>query len=323
MPAFPVLLYKQNTQKLKIMKSMYLIPLLFALLFSACGNNSETSKSDIANNMANVNSGDKTIKDNKLKRYKVKSGIVKYDIKINGKVMGSTVTGSGTEELYFKDWGDVELKKQDSKQVTKINIFGQKKTEVQETHVIDKLDNGKSYHVDIKNKTIFLRRDPAMEMMKTYNDGDVVDPGKKMLESIGGKIVGKEKVLGYTCDVWEIPGGKQWMYKGLPLKLVMTVMGITTSNTAVSAKFNTNVPDSYFKLPDYPIQKEDGYLNDNAYAKDKAEMKKNAKMMNNLTFEQYKEMLKKDNPEKFKNMSDEELKIGYQMMKKVAQKMSH
>ncbi len=318
---FPVLLYKQNTQKLKIMKSMYLIPLLFALLFSACGNNSETSKSDIANNMANVNTNEKTTQKNTLKRYKLKSGIVKFETKINGKVMGSTVTGSGTEALYFKDWGDVELKKQDSKQVTKINMFGQKKTEVQETHVMDKLDNGKSYHVDMKNKTIFLRRDPAMEMMKTFNDGDVVDPGKKMLESMGGKIVGKEKVLGYTCDVWEIPGGKQWMYKGLPLKLVMTVMGITTTHTAVSAKFNTNVPDSYFKLPDYPVQKEEGYQNDQAYAKDKVEMKKNAKMMSNMTYEQYKEMLKKDDPEEYKNMSEKDMKMGYQLMKKMAQRM--
>ena len=201
--------------------------------------------------------------------------------------------------------------------------MGQKKTDVTEKHSINKLDNGKSYHVDIKNKLIYLRRDPAMEMMKAFNDGDVVDPGKKMLESIGGKIVGKEKIKGYTCDVWQIPGGKQWIYKGLPLKLTMTMMGITTTTEITSAKFNINVSDSYFKLPNYPIKKEEGYRNDKEYNQDKAEMKKNAKKLQNMTFAQYKEMLKKEDPEEYKNMSEKELKQGYQIIKKMSARMAN
>ena len=257
-----------------------------------------------------------------LKRYNVKSGIVKYQTKINGKVMGSTITGTGTEELYFKNWGSLELKKADEKKVTHINMFGQKKTDVDETHTIDKLDNGKSYHVDVKNKTIYVRNDPAMEMMKTFNNGEVAQASEKMLESMGGKKIGKEKVLGYNCDVWEIAGGKQWIYKGVPLKLQMTMMGITTTNEATSAKFDTNVPDKYFKLPDYPIQKLEGFGNDKMSKDDRKEMKKSAAKIKNMSFDQYKQMLKQNKPETYKNMSEADLKTSYQLMKKMAAQMA-
>lgn len=298
------------------MKTFKLLSIAIVLLFVNCGN-ADVDNNEIANNISAQEKNENT-----LKRYLVKSGIVKYKTSINGKVMGSNITGSGTEELYFKNWGDTELKKEDSKKVTHIDIFGQKKTDIQETHTINKLDNGKSYAVDMKNKTIYLRRDPAMEMMKSFNKGDAVNPGEEMLKSIGGKKVGKEKILGYLCDVWEVPGGKQWMYKGLPLKFVMTVMGITSSSVATSAEFNISVADKYFKLPDYPVQKEEGYLNDKDYKQDKAEMKENANKMSKMTFAQYKEMLKKSEPEDFKNMSEEELKIGYQMMQKMAKRLS-
>jgi len=287
------------------------------IMLSNCNNDKNASTSDkqeIAGTIAK--------NDTKLKRYMTSSGIVKYTTKISGKMMGSTISGSGTEELYFKDWGNVELKKTDSKKVTKMNIFGQKKTDVVEEHTINKLDNGKSYSVDNKRKLIYLRRDAAMEMMKTFNDGDVVNPGEKMLESIGGKKIGKDNILGYSCDLWEIPGGKQWIYKGLPLKLQMTVMGITTTNVATSAKFDINVPDKYFELPDYPIQKEEGFQNDADYAKDKVEMKKNAKKMQNLSYEDYKKMVLKDDPEA-KNMSEKEMKQGYQMMQMMAKKIGN
>ena len=60
--------------------------------------------------------------------------------------------------------------------------------------------------------------------------------------------------------------------------------------------------------------------NDADYAKDKVEMKKKAKMLQNLSFEDYKKMVFKDDPEA-KNMSEKELKQGYQMMKMMAKKM--
>ncbi len=285
---------------------------LASILFLACSNNSGAKEES--------RDSDKASQENKIKRYNVKSGIVKYKINIQGKVMGSEVSGSGKKELYFKDWGAKELKKEDSKQVTKINVFGHKKTEVNEVHSIDKFDNGKSYTVDTKNKIIYLRRDPAMEMVKNFNNGDAEEVGEKMLESIGGKKIGTGKVQSYTCDIWEIPGGKQWIYKGIPLKIDMNVMGIHTVQEATEAKFNTDVPDKYFELPNYPIQKEESYLSDKEYEAENQEMRKNAKQMAKMSYEDYKKMLKQNDPEA-SQMSEQEIRASYKMMKNMAKMM--
>jgi hypothetical protein len=260
-------------------------------------------------------------KQTKLKRYEVKSAMVTYNTVISGTVLGSTIEGSGTESLYFKDWGDVELKETQSTTTTKTNIFGIKKTEISTTHTMNKLDNGKSYGVDFDNKKIVLQRDMAMEMNKMFADGNVNKTGKEMLEGMGGKIVDQGTVLGYKCDVWEVMGGKQWMYKGLPLKIQMTMMGITTTTEATSAKFNISVADSNFKLPNFPIEEMENYQSDEDYAKDKAEMKKNAQKMKNMTYSEYKAMILKDDPEAAE-MSEEEMKQSYQMFNMMLQKMA-
>ena len=298
------------------MKNFKLLSVLFVFIFTCACQNSDkpTDKNTLADNTP--------ANETQLKRYNVKSGIVKYKTTFSGKMMGSTIDGDGTEELYFKNWGALELRKTDSKQVTHINMFGQKKTEVNEEHKIEKLDNGKAYSVDVKNKVIYMRNDPAMELMKNTNNGDVVAVGEKMLESMGGKKIGKEKILGYNCDIWEIPGGKQWIYKGVPLKLQVSMMGITTTTTATNAKFNVNVPDKYFKLPDYPVQEMQGFGGmggEDLSDEEKAEMKKDIQKIKNMSFEEYKQMLKDEDPDALKNTSEEELKMGFEMMKKMAE----
>ena len=292
---------------------IYLLGIFLISGHYACQSNSQDKSRNLSQNTIVDVDNNST-----LKRYHVKSGIVKYKTRIKGKVMGSTIEGSGTQELYFKNWGDTELKKTEEKKVTHINIFGQKKTEVENTKTIDKLDNGKSYTVDEKNKVIYVRQDPAMNMMKNMKQEDVSAAGESMLKSLGGKKIGTGKVLGYTCDIWEIPGGKQWIYKGVPLKLEMTLMGITTTNEAVEAKFNVSVPDKYFDLPNYPVQQMPGFQNDPNQTKD---MKQGAAQIRKMSFKQYKEMLQKNDPEAFKNMSENDMKMSYRLMQKMAQQM--
>ncbi len=271
----------------------------------------------------NGNSQNKTNK-NKLKRYHIKSGIVHYKTTISGKTMGGTVKGSGTEDLYFKDWGAVELKEIKSKQTTDINVFGMKKTQTDETHTIDKLDNGKTYSVDFKDKIIYEKDDPAMNMMK-QSDTHAGNAGKDMLKSMGAKKTGTEKILGYTCEVWRIPGGKEWVYKDVVLKIDMTVMGIHTVTKATKAEFDVSVPDSKFKLPDFPVKKMDDMMNGqmnsspvNNDIPDDIKKEREAqymKQMQNMSFEDWKKMVK-ENDEDAKNMSDEELRQQYDMTKK-------
>jgi len=257
--------------------------------------------------------------ENKLKRYEVKSGIVQYTSKISGKVIGSVIAGSGTESLYFKDWGAVELVEEKSSQTTTTNIFGKKSIETTNPHTMSKLDNGESYHVDFDKKQIFLSRDMAMDVTKAFHpNADAGDVGKNMLESMGGKKIGNEKFLGYNCEIWDIMGAKQWMYKGVVLKLEMTVMGITTIKEATSAKFNASVSEKYFKLPNYPIQKEEGFVNNEEFEDDMEEMDANMEKISKMSFEEWKKMALADKEdEEMQNMSEKELHQTYDMIQKM------
>ncbi len=254
---------------------------------------------------------------NKLKRYDLKSGIVEYATTTNGKVMGSTINGSGTEKLFFKDWGAVELKESALTQTTSMKLMGNASTETKETHTMVKLDNGESWSVDFNKKQIYASRDKAMDMvMANQPDADAGKAGESMLVSMGGKKTGSEQFRGYTCDVWEIMGGKQWIYKGLMLKIEMTVLGITTKTEATSVKLDVSVPDANFRLPDFPIQKTENFMSNDAPQYDKQEMKEGMDMMRNLSFEEWKKMVQEGDPEML-NTSDEELRQSYDMMQKM------
>ncbi len=278
--------------------------LSFLIVFTACKGNENKS-----------NSKNEASQEVKLKRYKVKSGIVEYKTSISGSVMGGTVTGSGTQNLYFKDWGALELQKENSTQTTIVKMFGNENKQTTKTNTISKLDNGESYQVDMDKKQIFLRRDPMMDLFKQTNS-DVGDAGKKMLESMGGKKIGDEKFMGYNCEVWDIMGGKQWLYKGVMLKLEMTMMGITTITEATSAKFDVNVSDKYFELPDFPIVKEEGYRNNEEFKEDMKEMDRNMEKISKMSYEEWKEMAIAED-EEMKGMSEEELRQTYDMMQKM------
>ncbi|NOR27811.1 MAG: hypothetical protein GQ540_04700 [Lutibacter sp.] len=252
---------------------------------------------------------------NTLKRYEVKSGIVKYTNTISGKILGGKVKGSGTENLYFKNWGAVELKEVQSAQTTTMKFFGKVKTETTSTHAINKLDNGESYLADFDKKITYVGRDLAMDMFKKSGT-DAGKTGENMLESVGGKIIGNENVLGYNCDVWDINGAKQWMYKGVVLKIDITVFGIRTLTEATSAKFDVSVSDKNFELPDFPIQKTEGFMSNDEFNDELDEMDANMTEIQNLSFEEWKKMATKNDPE-MREMSDEELRQTYDIIQKM------
>ncbi len=249
-----------------------------------------------------------------LKRYELESGIIEYKTTVSGKIMGSTTTGSGIEKLYFKNWGAIELQEVESSTTTITKLFGKENIDKSEVHTLSKLDNGKSYHVDFKKEEILLRRDLAMESIKEYNDGDAHQTGRNMLEAIGGQKIGEEVFMNYNCEVWTAMGTKMWIYKGLPLKSESSIMGMKTIKIATKIELNTPVSDSYFKLPDFPIVKANEYTNNKEYENDKAEMKANAKAMENMTYEEYKTMVIKEDPEA-KDMSEQEMRQGYSLFK--------
>jgi flagellar biosynthesis GTPase FlhF len=77
--------------------------------------------------------------------------------------------------------------------------------------------------------------------------------GEAMMKQMGGKKTGTDKVLGYTCDVWEVMGTKQCLYKGIPLRVETDVMGIKNTEIATKASFGISISSDDFKMPDFPV----------------------------------------------------------------------
>jgi len=287
------------------MKKISLI-LVIAFLFISC-NNKESQNFETASVISKKGN-------DQLKRYNVESGIILFQTTTNGKVMGSVISGSGTEKTYFKNWGAVELKEEESTQTTTMKMFGKNNTETSSTHTIAKLDNGESYHVDFKKKEIYLVRDMAMDLTKMFQPNqDAGEVGKSMAEGMGGKIIGNESFLGYDCEIMELMGSKQWIYKGVTLKMEMTVMGLTTIKEATSAKFDLNVDDKYFELPNFPIIKEEGFMNNEEFDMEMEDMSDEIEQLKKMSYEEWKK-LATENDEEMKNMSDKELRETYDMM---------
>ena len=179
--------------------------------------------------------------------YKVRSGKVDYAIKGSGGLMGMSTKTIGKKRLIFTDYGANSLTEENK--ITKQKGMGQEST--QKEHTIIYMKNGIAYHVDLNRKRILRRED--IGMMMSAMGGNAAQKGEAMLKQMGGKKTGKDKVLGYTCDVWELMGTKQCIYKGIPLRVETDVMGIKSSEVATKAEFDIDISESDLKMPDFPI----------------------------------------------------------------------
>jgi hypothetical protein len=116
------------------------------------------------------------------------------------------------------------------------------------------MNDGIVYSVDFKKKTIVRMDNPAMAMGALFGGGkNMKQTGEAMLKSMGGKKTGTDKVLGYTCDVWDVMGVKQCIYKGVPLRIESNLMGLKSTEIATKATFDLSLNEDDFKLPDYPL----------------------------------------------------------------------
>ena len=176
-----------------------------------------------------------------INRYDIKSGMVEYEIlgKADGMEKGDTI--SGTSKLYFKDFGKIELL--DEKIVQ--TIMGEK----EEEHVISKIIADKLLTVDFNDEVIYsqklvLDEENFMQNIKNYES----------FVQMGAKNLGKEDVLGYKCDVWQLGEDKIWVHNSVPLKLINQSMGIIQIQQAKFVVFNIEIKDDKFKLPNFPIK---------------------------------------------------------------------
>ncbi|MCL7764050.1 hypothetical protein MPF19_11525 [Polaribacter sp. Z014] len=96
------------------------------------------------------------------------------------------------------------------------------------------------------------------------------------------------------------------------------MMGITTVKEAIDAKFNISLKDSNFNLPDFPIIKEEGFMDNEEYEDEIENMDAKMLMLSKMSFEEWKKMALGDKEnEEMQKMSDQELHQTYEMMQKV------
>lgn len=181
-------------------------------------------------------------------RYGVKSGIIEYKLAIVGKVMGIDSEISGKSTQYFKNYGDTILTKEKISQTVMDTTH--------EEEDIYKLKSNTVYNVDLDKKIIF-----KMKLGDDMKELGMLSASEKNLIKNGGKKIGSEKIAGYTCDNWQVKDEKLCVYKGIPLKITTTQMGMTHTQIATKVEFKS-VNDESFKLPDYPIKTEKDMMDD-------------------------------------------------------------
>ena len=76
--------------------------------------------------------------------------------------------------------------------------------------------------------------------------------GRALVMGISGKLdhqpIGREKILGKECDVYQIEGIKSWLWEGIPLKTEMRIMGVITQE-ATDVRIDVPVSDNHFRVP--------------------------------------------------------------------------
>jgi len=112
------------------------------------------------------------------------------------------------------------------------------------------LKGNKSYSIDFGKNTISEMENPAYKTYANSAGKDYEALGKKGLEALGYKNTNKtEKIIGKDCEVWEGKTGKLWLWQGLTLKSVTTVLGMTITEKAIKIDTTTPVKMSKFTIP--------------------------------------------------------------------------
>ena len=169
----------------------------------------------------------------------------------------------GSKRYVFKNWGKKILEEEKEQTTTIMKMPNQPvSTTKGDKHKMSKTVNFINYDVNYKRGTIrktdysevvdlFTRLAKSDEFLKKYKDSNL------------SVEAGTDTVLGYTCKVYQTPalGASTCFYKNIPLKMDIDFVTTTEdgsshmiiSEIATSIDFVSDVSESEFDLPDYPI----------------------------------------------------------------------
>ncbi len=196
---------------------------------------------------------------NTFKKYKTKSAIIFYDVKVSSFDNNLNSQVRGIARLVFDNWGAKELKEEDLEEVQKGDF-----NDTRSRHNIVKIDNGTIYNVDFNEKKIYKTRDKDLDLaivQKLDLSNEVVNS----LKRAGAKIAGKKKIAGLECNIWELNDQQICLYKdSIPLEIKVENAGFLSVQKAVQVILNKAIPKKEFELPNFQIKEDDYYSNNSS-----------------------------------------------------------
>lgn len=170
-----------------------------------------------------------------------KSGHIEFNLS------GSTV---GTKSVWYDDYGIKMATLTESTSTVSLmgitNTTNVKELEIRNGNLLWKinlLDNtGTKTTIDYAIKS-------GKALTDNKSDAELHQMERQAVIDLGGSIEGYENILGKKCMVFTLGDTKFWQYKGYPLKSIISLMGITNNETAVSFEENITVPASKFAVP--------------------------------------------------------------------------
>ena len=168
----------------------------------------------------------------KFRRYDFKSGKVEYAL---------SGAAKGTQTMFFDNYGMKEAKFADMT----IVMMGMK----QKKNTLTIIDGKDTYVINWESGTAVKMKTPLYNMFPKGTD--LKNAGEKLMRNMGAEKTGTGTVLGKECNIWEIKkaGTKLWIWKSIPLKVEVKMMGIEMNQEATSVETDVNVPAGKFEIP--------------------------------------------------------------------------
>lgn len=165
----------------------------------------------------------------------------KYYQKSGKLVQKMTGAASGTQTVYWDDYGNKELT------ITDMSMMGmsQKQTALVLGKDMYTWNDAEPtvYHIDNSIVDEYEKRNFTAE--------DFEKLSSEMMQQSGFEKKGTETIAGKECTLWENPDGiKLWGWKNLTLQIDMNVMGMSIKYETVSLDLDTDIPADVFQLPE-------------------------------------------------------------------------
>ncbi len=171
------------------------------------------------------------------RRYpKSKSGIIKYNV---------SGTKTGTEVVYYEDWGRREAIYTKST----IDLRGV----IVDRNTLTLLeDNGRWINnIDLNARTGIRMKNPRYKEYVGKSRIELENTKKKSLKDAGARRAEIEMVIGRPCFVWTVQynGNEIYLWNGIVLKKITGSGYSETTTVATEITESVNIPEEKFTIP--------------------------------------------------------------------------